>query len=80
MFDWHWVGLSDDRRVGTTGIEWNPTMLAAAGWIELLGYETHVIFKMFILLKFCLWVRNDHTKVTAPHPVRSAKLSTFGLS
>jgi hypothetical protein len=24
--------------------------------------------------------RNDHTKMTAPHPVRSAKLSIFGLS
>ena len=28
---------------------------------------------------FCS-VRNDHTKVTIPHPVRSAKSSTFGLS
>ena len=41
----------------------------------------HSVLKaLFMYFDDSRTVRNDHTKVTIPHPVRSAKSSTFGLS
>ena len=69
-------GCEAEGRVRYTvySIAWLVTEITGAGERELLvEYVLH-----FIVVKTHLATRNDHTTVTAPLPVCSAKLSTVG--
>ena len=67
---------------GQVHLLWYGTIARARGSkyaikSEIANYSV-VNFYIFIYFRLLPTVRNDHTKVTAPLPVCSAKLSTFG--
>ena len=44
----------------------------------VVSFSVHLLYALIIYFDKLDTCRNDHTKMTAPHPVRSAKLSIFG--